>query len=169
MSLAVCLIAIAMAQGAPADESARKKEAEQRPRKLDLGPYGAPTGGTPQVEAITDLPRFESTIEVEGRAPLDLNQTMSIWWEHFNISQGAIYGRGTAFRTAPPQGSVDIVPLVTWVADKVRDYKRNRVKAPSGLPVADPSPPGPSPYPGLTLLPENAPPPTPTPTPTPKP
>lgn len=120
------------------------------PRKLDLGPYGAPAGGRPGVEAITDTPRFESAIDVEGKAPPDLNQTMAVWWEHFNITKGGVYGRGTAFRQPPPKGSVDVTPLVGWVADKVRDYKRNRQKAPksSTAPDASPSPdPSPSPTP----------------------
>ena len=96
------------------------------PRRLDLGPYGAPAGGRPQVESITDTPRFESTIDVEGKAPADFNLTMAVWWAHFNLPKGGVYGRGTAFRQAPPQGSVDVTPLVGWVADKVRDFKRNR-------------------------------------------
>lgn len=125
----------------------------QRPRKLDLGPYGAPAGGTPQVESITDTPRFESSIEVEGKLPRDLNQTMAVWWAHFNLPKGGVYGRGTAFRQPPPKGSVDVTPLVGWVADKVRDYKRNRQKAPKidyalPTPSASPSPePSPTPTP----------------------
>jgi hypothetical protein len=147
MSLAVWLLAAAVAQAPPADANARKaKEGESRPRKLDLGPYGAPTGGTPEVEELTDMPRFESTIEVEGKAPMDLNQTMSVWWAHFNIPLGAVYGRGTAFRAPPPQGSVDVTPLVSLVSKKVSDYKRNR--AARRKLDASPSPsPGPSPSP----------------------
>jgi hypothetical protein len=155
MTLAVWLLVAAVAQGAPADSNARKaKDGESRPRKLDLGPYGAPAGGTPQVETLTDTPRFESTIEVEGKAPADLNQTMSVWWAHFNLPTAAIYGRGTAFRAPPPQGSVDVTPLVGWVADKVRDYKRNRAARPK---------PGASPSPGASASP------APSPSPTPKP
>ena len=169
MSLAVWLLVAAVAQGAPADANARKaKEGETRPRKLDLGPYGAPTGGTPEVEELTDMPRFESTIEVEGKAPVDFDQTMSVWWGHFNISTGAIYGQGTAFRMGAPQGGVDIVPLVKWVAGKVSDYKRNRYK-PSSLPPVDAPSPGPSPFPDLTLSPDASPSPSPAPTPSPTP
>lgn len=157
MALAVWLLVAAVAQGAPAGASAKKtKEADSRPRKLDLGPYGAPAGGTPKVETLTDLPRFESTIEVEGRAPSDLNQTMSVWWAHFNFTSPAVYGRGTAFRAPPPQGSVDVTPLVGWVADKVRDYKRNRRSRPK---------PDASPSPGASPLPEASPSPSPAPKP----
>jgi hypothetical protein len=157
MSLVAWLLVAAVAQ-TPADADAKKKEGEGRPRKLDLGPYGAPTGGKPEVEELTDIPRFESTIEVEGKAPADFNQTMSVWWAHFNIPLGAVYGRGTAFRAPPPQGSVDVTPLVSLVSKKVSDYKRNRRARPK--PDASPSP-GASPSPDATPLPE--------PSPTPKP
>jgi hypothetical protein len=157
MALAVWLLVAAVAQGAPADPNANKtKDGESRPRKLDLGPYGAPAGGTPKVETLTDTPRFESTIEVEGKAPLDLNQTMSVWWAHFNLTGASVYGRGTAFRAPPPQGSVDVTPLVGWVADKVRDYKRNRQGKPK--PAASPSP-------GASSSPAASPSPSPTPEP----
>ena len=74
---------------------------------------------------------------MEGKAPVDFNPAMSVWWAHFNFTSAAVYGRGTAFRAAPPQGSVDVTPLVNWVADKVSDYKRNRRKPP--IPLASPS------------------------------
>ena len=137
--LMALLVALAVAQEPPAEPPATKPaDGEERPRKLDLGPYGAPAGGTPKVETLTDAPRFESTIDVEGRAPVDFNQAMSVWWAHFNFTSAAVYGRGTAFRAAPPQGSVDVTPLVNWVADKVSDYKRNRRKPP--IPLASPFP-----------------------------
>lgn len=156
MSLVAWLLVAAVAQAPPADADAKKaKEGEARPRKLDLGPYGAPTGGKPDVDELTDMPRFESTIEVEGKAPADFNQTMSVWWAHFNIPMGAIYGRGTAFRAPPPQGSVDITPLVSLVSKKVSDYKRNRRARPK--PDASPSP-GASPSPDATPMPSPSPP-----------
>lgn len=145
------LMALVLALAAAAPQAATPTP--PAPRKLDLGPYGAPAGGRPKVEAITDTPRFESAIDVEGKAPPNLNQTMAVWWAHFNITKGAVYGRGTAFRQPPPKGSVDVTPLVGWVADKVRDYKRNRQKAPkaSSAPAPDASPtPAPSPSPSPT-------------------
>jgi len=128
-------------------ETPSAKKTTDGPRKLDLGPYGAPASGTPRVETLTDTPRFESTIDVEGKLPPDFNRTMSVWWAHFNFTTPSVYGRGTAFRQPPPQGSVDVTPLVGWVADKVRDYKRNRQKVPK--PDASPSP-APSPSPSAT-------------------
>ena len=80
---------------------------------------------------------------MEGKAPLDLDETMSIWWGHFSFTTPARYGRGTAFRQPPPNGSVDVTPLVGLVADKVKDYKRDHRKAPKpeGSPEPSPSPP----------------------------
>jgi hypothetical protein len=146
MALTALMVAIALAQAAPSADPPKKAD-EERPRKLDLGPYGAPSGGTPKVETITDLPRFESTIDVEAKAPADLNQTMSLWWSHFNMTSASVYGYGTAFRAPPPNGSVDITPLVGWVSDKVRDYKRNHRKPPKASPSPGASP-SPSPTPG---------------------
>jgi hypothetical protein len=155
-TLASWLFALSIAEAPPPSPAANKPASqESAPPRLDLGPYAAPAGGVPKVETLTDLPRFESTIEVEGKAPPpDLNETMSVWWGHFNFTSPSVYGRGTAFRAPPPQGSVDVTPLVGWVADKVRDHKRNRQKTPR--PDASPSP-GASPSPA------------PSPTPTPKP
>jgi hypothetical protein len=142
------LLALAVADPQAAGSSPQAATPTPAPRKLDLGPYGAPAGGRPKVETLTDTPRFESTIDVEDRAPRDFNQTMAVWWAHFNLPKGGVYGRGTAFRQPPPKGSVDVTPLVGWVADKVRDYKRNRQKAPrsTASPAPDASPsPAPSP------------------------
>lgn len=160
MTLVAWLFVLAVTQAPPPSDATAKKPAdrEDHPRKLDLGPYGAPGGGTPKVETLTDTPRFESTIDVEARAPADFNQTMSVWWAHFNFTSPSVYGRGTAFRGAPPQGSVDVTPLVNWVADKVRDFKRNRRKPP--IPLASPFPDG-SPSPASS--------PSPSPSPTPEP
>lgn len=144
--MGVVLMAWIFALSATAPQESAAAQEKPAARRLELGPYGAPVGGTPQVEAITDLPRFESAIDVEGKAPPDFNRTMAVWWAHFNFTDPAVYGRGTAFRQPPPKGSVDVTPLVGWVADKVRDFKRNRQQAPK--PEASPSPaPSPSPSP----------------------
>lgn len=145
-------LALVVALGAEPQSAATPEPTRQAPRKLDLGPYGAPAAGTPKVETLTDTPRFESSIDVEGKAPPDFNRTMAVWWAHFDFTSPAVYGRGTAFRQAPPKGSVDVTPLVGWVADKVRDYKRNRKKPPkidyAVTPAPDASPsPGPTPTP----------------------
>jgi hypothetical protein len=149
--MGVTALAWVLVLGMAEPQSASAQPEQTTPRKLDLGPYGAPPAGRPKVETLTDTPRFESTIDVEGKLPPDFNRTMAVWWAHFNFTSPSVYGRGTAFRHAPPKGSVDITPLIGWAADKVRDYKRNRKKPPKidyALPSPDASPsPEPSPTP----------------------
>jgi hypothetical protein len=92
-----------------------------RPR-LDLGSYGAPTAGPPRGGALSESPRFESTIDVEGKAPADFNATMAVWWRHFDFESPAIYGQGKGI----PNGGVNLLPLVTKAVDAIKDAKRNR-------------------------------------------
>jgi hypothetical protein len=130
---------IPSASPAPAVPSPAPGAAPAR-RRLDLRRY---LDTTPPTAGRSDLPRFEATVEVVGKAPPDLNATMSDWWRHFNLPTGSIYGRDRAFRTGPGAASVNLLPLADWVLDKIRDAKRNRKKP------ADPSPsPTPSPSPG---------------------
>lgn len=91
-------------------------------RRLDLGPYGAPAAGPPRGGTLTEAPRFESTIDVEGKAPADFDATMAVWWRHFDFESPAIYGQGKGI----PNGGVNLLPLVSKVVDKVKDAKRNR-------------------------------------------
>ena len=91
------------------------------PKRLNLGPYGRLD--TSPVSALLEMPRFDSSVDVVGRAPRDPNRAMAVWWKHFDIEPPSIYGRGTAFRQPPPPGSVDLVPLVQWVADKIKKSK----------------------------------------------
>src|SRR5207249_2854170 len=103
----------------PSDSAAATAE---RPR-LNLGPYGQPYS-SPTLTSLSDSsPRFESHVEVLGKAPRDPNLAMAVWWEHFNLSTAAIYGKGTIFRQAPPKGMIDVVPFVQWWLDKRKKKK----------------------------------------------
>lgn len=122
-ALLVTLLALTRSDGPSPSPTASAPEAAAiaRPsatKRLNLGRPGLP---------VEDLmaPRFSAEVEVWARAPRDLNQTMAVWWDHFNITAPAIYGRGTAFRQPPPPGSVDITPLVEWVVKKVKDKTRD--------------------------------------------
>src|SRR4029453_5998837 len=109
-------------------------------RKLDLGPSGQPGAGPPK-PAETTSPRFESQVEVPGKAPLpDPNQTMAVWWEHFDFTSPAIYGYGSAYGLQAPQGSVNLLPLVKAAAQKNKDSKRNRPAKKAPPLEASPSP-----------------------------
>jgi hypothetical protein len=91
-------------------------------RRLDLGPYGAPAAGPPRGGTLSAAPRFESTIDVEGKAPADFDATMAVWWRHFDFESPAIYGQGKGI----PNGGVNLLPLVTKAVDAIKDAKRNR-------------------------------------------
>jgi hypothetical protein len=91
-------------------------------RRLDLGPYGAPAAGPPQGGTLSEAPRFESTIDVEGKAPADFDATMAVWWRHFDFESPAIYGQGQGI----PNGGVNLLPLVSKAVDAIKDAKRNR-------------------------------------------
>jgi hypothetical protein len=88
---------------------------------LLLGTYGY---GSPyrDLVAVRDaansrLPRFETSIEVVGRPTPEPNVTMAVWWQHWNF-ETAIYGRGINIQSG--QHGVNIIPLIEWLAKKVR-------------------------------------------------
>jgi hypothetical protein len=117
------LLAAAAQAGAPAPTPTPRPSPSPsvRPR-LDLGSYGAPSAGPPKGGTLTESPRFESTIDVEGKAPADFNATMAVWWRHFDFESPAIYGQGKGI----PNGGVNLLPLVTKAVDAIKDAKRNR-------------------------------------------
>jgi hypothetical protein len=93
--------------------------ASERPR-LKLGPYGRAYTNPVSDAAASTLPRFESSVEVFGKAPpLEFNQTMAVWWDHFNISTGSLYGKGI-----PTYQTVNLIPLAEWLAKKVKEKKK---------------------------------------------
>jgi len=117
-------------------------------RRLDLGPYGAPAAGPPPAGSLSEAPRFESTIDVEGKAPVDWDATMAVWWRHYDFDSPAIYGQGQGI----PNGGVNLVPLVTKAVDAIKDAKRNREaerarKAADAAAAAAAASPSPSPLP----------------------
>jgi len=104
----------------------RTRSVEERavaPRAwLDLGAHGRP--GAVTVQTLLDAPRFQSSIDVEGKAPQDLNQTMAVWWRHFDLPAPAVYGQNSNYRpgsTVTP--AVNLLPVFGWIADKIKDRK----------------------------------------------
>jgi hypothetical protein len=151
MHVCALLLVVAAAQAAPSPAPTPRPSPTPAPRRLDLGSYGAPAGGPPRGGTLTESPRFESTIDVEGKAPADFNATMAVWWRHFDFESPAIYGQGKGI----PNGGVNLLPLVTKAVDAIKDAKRNRDAArareeadaaaeaaasPSPAPSASPSP-----------------------------
>jgi hypothetical protein len=99
-----------------------RRQAEKPNFMLDLGTWGRPGAVTAET-VLRDAPRFESTVNVEGQAPRDPNEAMAEWWVHFDLPQGAIYGQNTTYRPGTPVNSVNILPLVDWLAKKIKDRK----------------------------------------------
>jgi hypothetical protein len=131
--LSALLVASALTSGAlaggalAADPPAGDPQAGEAPAaateqpRLNLGPYGR-VHSNPAADASTPLPRFESSVDVLGKAPPpDLNVTMAVWWNHFNISTGSVYGKGIV-----TQPTVNLVPLVEWLAKKVKEKKQSQ-------------------------------------------
>ena len=92
------------AAGSPAPEAQSSPDPE--PPRLNLGAFGARSYAPPSHSSSGVLPHFESTIEVQAPAPRDVNDTMVLWWDHFHISTGSLYGHGVATRK-----TIDLVPL----------------------------------------------------------
>lgn len=122
--------------GAPPIQESQKKDtaplpdaaevaAAASPKRLDLGAYTlfAPTP-LPTGKATASGPRFDTTVEVHGDLPRDPNDAMADWWRHWNFEY-SIYGRGIAVQPPAPPGSVNILPLLSWMRDRVRDNRRN--------------------------------------------
>jgi hypothetical protein len=126
-------LAMALAMAAPAraadEPTASKRRVEKRaaaPRGwLDLGAHGRPGGVT--AETLLDAPRFESTIDVEGQAPADLNETMAVWWRHFDLPAPTIYGHGNNYRPGSDVSpAVNFLPAIEWLAGKIKDRKNRK-------------------------------------------
>jgi hypothetical protein len=122
MHVCALLLVVAAAQAAPSPAPTPRPSPTPAPARLDLGSYGAPTAGPPRGGTLTESPRFESTIDVEGKAPADFNATMAVWWRHFDFESPSIYGQGKGI----PNGGVNLLPLVTKAVDAIKDAKRNR-------------------------------------------
>jgi hypothetical protein len=94
----------------------------QGERRLALGTYRDPYDRS-DIDAILKTPRFQSSVDVEAQAPPDFNATMAVWWQHFDFEQ-SVYGRGIAIQPTP-RGGFNILPLVDWLAKKVKDSRNN--------------------------------------------
>jgi hypothetical protein len=129
--LAIAGIAAAPARAADDPAAAaptRVRSVEKRaaaPRSwLDLGAHGRP--GAVTVETLLDAPRFQSSIDVEGQAPKDLNVTMAVWWVHFDLPAPSPYGHANSSGYRPGSKAtpgVNLLPVFGWVKDKIKDRK----------------------------------------------
>jgi hypothetical protein len=90
-----------------------------RIRPLDLGLYGRVSPPSTALDAV----RFEESIEVVAERPKELNETMAVWWAHWDLSTGSIYGKGINFQNQGCPTCVNILPLVDKLVDAVRKKK----------------------------------------------
>jgi hypothetical protein len=102
----------------------RPTPAPRAHRKLKLGPFADPYARVDDA-ALAELLRFYQHIEVEGRAPQDLQVAMQAWWDHFNFEH-AVYGRGYNIQKPMANGAINILPLVDWLKKKVKENRRNK-------------------------------------------
>lgn len=110
---------------APAASPAPKASpAPRTQRRLKLGAFADPYARVDDA-ALAELLRFYQHIEVEGKAPQELEIAMAAWWEHFNFEH-AIYGHGYNVQEPVVPGAINILPLIDWLKKKVKDGRRNK-------------------------------------------
>lgn len=112
--------------GTPATSpTAAPTPAPRTHRKLKLGPFAEPYARVDDA-ALAELLRFYQHIEVEGKAPEDLQVAMETWWNHFNF-QYAVYGRGYNVQKPMANGAINILPLIDWLKKKVKEDRSNKM------------------------------------------
>jgi hypothetical protein len=118
---------LAPAVGACADtpETRATPAPSRAPRKLKLGPFADPYARVDDA-ALAELLRFYQHIEVEGKAPQDVQAAMETWWHHFNFDY-AVYGRGYNIQKPMANGAINILPLIDWLKKKVKENRGNKM------------------------------------------
>jgi hypothetical protein len=116
VSLTAALVAGALLLAAPLraeDETLTRP----RIRKLDLGLYGRVYSAG---EAVRQMPRFESSVEVTAPAPLGYDETMALHWKQWNLSTGSIYGKGYNLQNGGCPTCVNILPAIEKLIDLIK-------------------------------------------------
>ena len=96
-------------------------------KRLELGPYVDPYGRVP-VERILDVPRFETRVEVQGKAmdSAALTAKMEWWMRDFEPLRGAVPNQGSApslqeiqeYRPHVTEGA-NLLPVLDWLLGKI--------------------------------------------------
>jgi hypothetical protein len=86
-------------------------------RKLDLGLYGRVYSAS---QAVREMPRFESSVEVTAPAPLGYDETMALFWNKWELSTGSIYGKGVNFQNQGCPTCVNILPAIGKLIDAIK-------------------------------------------------
>jgi hypothetical protein len=111
---------------APSRETASPTEAQAAPPKtaprLRLGSFGYPAlRPEPAPAAAPRLPRFDARIDVDAFIRPEPNETMKLFWRHWNLDT-SIYGRGINMQDTKG-GAFNILPLFDWGWKKIRAGK----------------------------------------------
>ena len=88
--------------------------------RLDLGLYGSPYGSAGQPPQGL---RFEAWVDVEAPPERTLDETMALWWKHFDLGEPAVYGRDYNLRPDAQPNSVNLLPLFEKIYDKLKKRK----------------------------------------------
>lgn len=115
--VALAIVLTAGAASAANDDKAASTEASRiGSRRLKLGLYGRPS--PPQ--SSLQVPRFESSVDVLGEKPRSYNETMAVYWRHWQLSTGSIYGKGINIQNQGCPTCVNILPLIEAVVKKIK-------------------------------------------------
>jgi hypothetical protein len=130
-ALLVSVLVGALAAPARADSTPAAKPtsapspAPRAARKLKLGAFADPYARVDDA-SLAELLRFYQHIEVEGKAPEDLQVAMETWWNHFNFQYG-VYGRGYNIQKPMANGAINILPLIDWLKKRVKEDRSNKM------------------------------------------
>ena len=133
VALGLAAVPLAAQDGAPSP--APKKAAppaDPKPARgrIDLGAYGATLPGEPPPLVGPDLPRFETQVEVRGRAmdSAALTAKLAWWLRDFDGTRGPVRGAGRAPTLAEmrefrphPADSIDVNEVVGWLVGKIKE------------------------------------------------
>jgi hypothetical protein len=110
-----------------AEETKDAKDAKRPAKHLKLGIYGNPYA-KPPVDSLIDVPRFHTEIEVPAKAfdTAALTAKMEWWMRDYELQYGSTPAGGMAPSVADmkafrphPADSVNIMPLVQWLSEKL--------------------------------------------------
>jgi hypothetical protein len=125
--LALALAAAAAPALALGEETKEAKPVKPPAKRLKLGVYGNPYA-KPPVDSLIDAPRFHTEIEVPAKAfdTAALTAKMEWWMRDYELQYGSTPAGGMAPSVADmkpfrphPADSVNIVPLVQWLTEKL--------------------------------------------------
>jgi hypothetical protein len=116
--LAASLGALLVAAPARATDTGQPRSNEgTRRQRLDLGLYDPPYGMPGQPPTAL---RFDEWVDVEGAPARGLEETMAVWWKHFDLGEQAVYGRGYYVDPRAKPNAVNLLPVLEKLYDTLK-------------------------------------------------